>query len=175
MANPVEIEMARLQLVRAANDLGIAVHDAGDWRAARLLRERIAEIDSQSLETRKGVFISRLEQTGIISVAAEAAGVTITTYARWRNDDAEFKEAADEALAAARGAAELRFRERAMAESDSATTNKLLIAYNRHLLEQQKLAERSDRVRLGTPEGYVIDVRIPQPARPPERLEASGR
>lgn len=65
-------------------------------------------------EAKKRAFVTALSMTGVISHACSAAGMSHTTYRRWRDDDGDFAEATQEAFAIAADAVELEARRRAM-------------------------------------------------------------
>lgn len=65
-------------------------------------------------EAKKRALVAALSMTGVISHACSAAGVSHTTYRRWRDDDDDFAEACQEAFAIAADAIELEARRRAM-------------------------------------------------------------
>jgi hypothetical protein len=54
-------------------------------------RTRIETIRKRQDEN-KAKFVAKLEETPIIQVAAAQTGIDRTTYYRWRNEDAEFRE-----------------------------------------------------------------------------------
>lgn len=47
----------------------------------------------------KEIVIEQLKKTPIIQIACEKAGISRATYYRWREENAQFKKAADEAIA----------------------------------------------------------------------------
>lgn len=68
----------------------------------------------QIRDARKRSFVQALSMTGVLSSACSAAGVSRSTYRRWRDDDGDFSDAVEEAFAAAADAIELETRRRAM-------------------------------------------------------------
>jgi hypothetical protein len=46
----------------------------------------------------KEMILAQLRKMPIVSIACEKAGVGRTTYSRWRTEDEEFRQAADEAM-----------------------------------------------------------------------------
>lgn len=165
MSDDAAIQMLRLQVVGAAQQLGSTVADLGDWRHLRALRKTIDAIDSVTLETRKGVALAAMRASGSLSHAAEQAGVLPAVIAEWQRRDVEFKEAFIEARMAAHDDALLNVRGD-FGHPEWKARHSAVREYTRIVQQQQAAEDRRARGDLLDAE-YLFITRAPQRATPP--------